>query len=199
MDAYEAIEKRRTIRAFTRGASEEQLRKIILAGTRAMSARNCQPWEFIIVDDTKIIDQLASYKYQFNSELSAKRLKQEFGVKTTQDGISKTALEQRKAYQNCSVVAVCHQKGEEQVVSAWMCIQNMALAATIEGLGVVPSGFLGGHKEAVEKLLGIPAGYELTTVLLIGVQEGYPDQKFADIARRREFSWLRRNRFGSTP
>lgn len=35
MDVYEAIEKRRTIRIFESGVSEEQLRKIILAGTKA--------------------------------------------------------------------------------------------------------------------------------------------------------------------
>ena len=34
MDLYEAIEKRRTIRIFKAPASEEQLKKIILAGTK---------------------------------------------------------------------------------------------------------------------------------------------------------------------
>jgi len=57
MEAYEAIEKRRSIRIFKQGVSEEQLRKIILAGTKAPSAGNRQPWEFIIIDDQKIIDQ----------------------------------------------------------------------------------------------------------------------------------------------
>jgi len=73
MDVYEAIEKRRTIRIFKQGASEEQLKKITLAGTKAPSAGNCQPWEFIIVDDQKIIDQLAELKYQQNRRLSPSR------------------------------------------------------------------------------------------------------------------------------
>jgi len=46
MDVYEAIEKRRTIRIYKNPASEEQLRKIILAGTKAPSAVNRRPWEF---------------------------------------------------------------------------------------------------------------------------------------------------------
>ena len=58
MDVYEAIEKRRTVRIFKKGATEEQLRRIILAGAKAPSAGNRQPWEFIIVDDSRIIDQL---------------------------------------------------------------------------------------------------------------------------------------------
>ncbi len=62
MDLYEAIEKRRTIRVFKGGASEEQLKKIILAGTKAPSAVNSQPWEFIIVGDKKTINQLSEIK-----------------------------------------------------------------------------------------------------------------------------------------
>ena len=45
MDVYEVIEKRRTIRIYKNPASEEQLQKIILAGTKAPSAVNRQPWE----------------------------------------------------------------------------------------------------------------------------------------------------------
>ena len=66
MDIYEAIEKRRTIRAFTGGTSEETVRKIIKAGTLAMSAGNSQPWEFIIVDDPEMIEQIADRKYRLN-------------------------------------------------------------------------------------------------------------------------------------
>ena len=64
MDVYEAIEKRRTVRGFSGGVSEAQLRKIILAGTKAPSGSNVQPWEFIVIEDPKVIEQLAEYKYQ---------------------------------------------------------------------------------------------------------------------------------------
>ena len=194
MDVYEAIEKRRTIRVFTQGTSEELLRKIILAGTKASSAGNRQPWEFIIVDDPKIIDQIAERKYQQNRTISPQ-------PGATQADVDEKAMKQRKAYENCSVVAVCHKEGHEQAVSAWACIENMALAATAEGLGIVPSSFWKeeGHQEAVEKLLGIPEGYELATVMLIGVQEGYPKVKYPERQRRPDFSWLHRNRFGSAP
>ena len=40
MEVYEAIEKRRTIRVLKKRVSEGQLRKIILAGTKAPSAAN---------------------------------------------------------------------------------------------------------------------------------------------------------------
>ena len=192
MDVYEAIEKRRTVRVFTQGVSEELLRKIILAGTKALSAGNRQPWEFIIIDDQKLIDQIAERKYQQNRTISPQ-------PGATQADVDERALQQKKIYQNCSVVAVCHKEGHEQAVSAWMCIQNMALVATAEGLGIVPSAFWEGHVEGVEKLLGLPKGYELAAIIMIGVQEGYPKVKYPERQRRPDFSWLHRNRFGSAP
>ncbi len=191
MDVYEAIEKRRTIRVFTQGVSDELLRKIVLAGSKAPSAGNRQPWEFIVVEDAKIIDQIAGHKYQQNREISAEL----YGEGTTQADVDRRALRQRKAYENCSVVAVCYSEGEEEAVSAWMCIENMALAATAEGLGIVPSTFWGEHQNAVEKLLGIPEDYELATVVLIGVPDSR--DKYPAPSRRPDFSWLHRNKFGS--
>jgi len=195
MDFYEVIEKRRTIRVFKQAASEEALRKIILAGTKSLSAENEQPWEFITVDDPKIIDQIAERKYQQNRTISPER----FGPGATQADVDERAMQQKKIYQNCSVVAVCHKEGHEQAVSAWMCIENMALVATAEGLGIVPSAFWEGHVEGVEKLLGLPENYELAAIIMIGVQEGYPKVKYPERQRRPDFSWLHRNKFGSAP
>ncbi|MFH1383107.1 MAG: nitroreductase family protein [Chloroflexota bacterium] len=187
MDVYEAIEKRRTVRVFTRAASEEQIKKVVLAGSRAASAGNRQPWEFIIIDDPKIIDQIAEHKYQQNRSISSSAPQAERDAR---------ALRQKQSYRNCSVVAVCHEADEEAAESAWMCVQNMYLAATAEGLGIVPSTFWDEHQQAVEKLLGIPEEYKLTTVALIGVQEGYPDHyQQARAQRRPDFSWLHRNKF----
>ena len=70
MDIYEAMEKRRTIRIFKKRATEEQLRKVILAGSKAPSAGNRQSWEFIMIDDLEIIDQLGEIKYQLNRKFS---------------------------------------------------------------------------------------------------------------------------------
>src|SRR4030042_365009 len=66
MDIYEGIEKRRTVRIFKKGATEEQLRRILLAGSKAPSAGNRQSWEFVVIDDPKIIGPLAEIKYQVN-------------------------------------------------------------------------------------------------------------------------------------
>jgi nitroreductase len=127
MELYEAIEKRRTVRIYKKPASEEQLRKIILAGTKAPSAVNRQPWEFIMVDDPDIIDRLADIKYRLNRKEDPSRPEKDPVQR------EKKALFQKESFRNTSVVAVCHEVDWER--SAWLCIENMSLAALAEGLG----------------------------------------------------------------
>lgn len=59
MDTLEAIRKRRSVRAYT-GAPipREDLLTIVDAGRLAATGSNHQPWEFIVVTDRGIIDQL---------------------------------------------------------------------------------------------------------------------------------------------
>ena len=213
MDVYEAIEKRRSIRVFEHAVSEDALRKILLAGTKAPSGSNEQPWEFIVIDDPEIIDQIAEHKYQQTLKmrmdqmiLDTPQLVEHIYQQTLEPPLSvQSAARQRAAYRNCTVVAVCHKKGHgigrkpwmnvENIASTWMCIQNMALAATADGLGTVTSIFREEHKVAVEKLLGIPEDYELATMVLIGVTRDVPRERRGRV--RPPFSWLHTNRFGT--
>lgn len=84
-----------------------------------------------------------------------------------------------------------------ELASTWMCIENMALAATADGLGLQISILREEHQVAVEKLLGIPADYELAAMILLGVPAEVPGKKEFGTARP-EFSWLHRNQFGSS-
>ncbi|MFC2007012.1 nitroreductase family protein [Chloroflexota bacterium] len=179
MDVWEAIENRRSARAFIGAVPEELLRRIVRAGSKAPSGHNSQPWEFIIVNDPEIIDQIAEQKYLLSSK----------GRPTDE-----IAVHQRNAYRNSSVVAICHKRGGFSHAAAWMAALNMALAAFSEGLASVMSTHQAEAKEAVEKILGLPDEYELATVLVIGVPESNPKEK----EERPDFSWLHINRFGSS-
>ena len=92
----------------------------------------------MVLDDPSIIEQI----YEQTLKLpSSQRMK-----------------EQKNNYLNTTVVAVCNKKGHgigrkpwmniENIASTWMCIENMALAATADGLGVVPSIFREEYKVA---------------------------------------------------
>lgn len=59
MEALEAIRKRRSVRSFTGDPiPKEDLLTIVDAGRLAPSGNNRQPWEFIIVTDPAMINQL---------------------------------------------------------------------------------------------------------------------------------------------
>lgn len=191
MEFYDVIEKRRSIRVCKKGATEEQLRKIILAGTKAPSAVNRQPWEFIIVNDHSTIERLAELKYQLNRKKDPDR------EDMADEDREKGALRQKKYFRNTSVIAVCNEVGWEK--SVWLCIENMSLAAVAEGLGSCIVLYWDNEKREVEKLLGLPENYELTALLKIGVpgEKGFARNKNPRAPRRPEFSWLHKNRFGN--
>ena len=59
MDALEAIRKRRSVRKYTGDPiPREHLETIVDAGRLAASGHNNQPWDFIVVTDRAMIDQL---------------------------------------------------------------------------------------------------------------------------------------------
>lgn len=187
MDLYEAIEKRRTIRVYKEGATEEQLRRIILAGTKAPSALNRQPWEFIIVEDPSTIDQLADLKYQLT-------LKTPVSSPEKKKKLEKRGMAQKESFRNASIVAVCNKVEWER--SLWLCIENISLAAVAEGLGTGIVLYWDEEKATAEDLLGLTAEYELTAVLKIGVpaEEGYSREENPFGPRRPDFSWLHKDR-----
>jgi 5,6-dimethylbenzimidazole synthase len=182
MDLYEAIEKRRTVRVFKAGATEEQLRKILLAGSKAPSAGNRQSWEFIVVDDPKSIEQLGEIKFQQNRKFSP-------GPGETQKEVDGRALSQKTWFRNATVVAVCTKSGDAG--TGWLAVENMSLAAAAEGLGSNIISYWDQWQKEAEKILGLPADYELTCVLKFGVAEG----EVGVPKKRSEFSWLHKNKF----
>ncbi len=58
---FENIMNRKSVRHFIKGktVSDTDMEKILKAGMAAPTARNSQPWEFIVVKDRKILDNLA--------------------------------------------------------------------------------------------------------------------------------------------
>jgi 5,6-dimethylbenzimidazole synthase len=176
MDVWEAIEKRRTIRQFKGKVPDMMLRRLIQAGARAPSASNTQPWEFIIIDDQNIIDSIAEQKGKMEG---------------LRGGSRRVAIE-KGLYKDSSVVAICIRKGGLSVAAAWTAAENIALAATAEGLGCVMSIFGGEFKSVVEQLLHVPDTHELATVLALGIPEKIPPKVGVD---RPGFSWLHINSF----
>jgi nitroreductase len=188
MDLYEAIEKRRTIRVFKSPTTEDQLKRIILAGTKASSAMNSQPWEFVIVEDQSTINNLADLKYKLTLKLGS-------ASGADPDSFKQRAYGQRESFKNASIVAVFHRKGQD--ASNWLAIENISLAAVAEGLGSGITFYAPEERSIITELLGFSGDYDLTAVLKIGVpgEEGFDREHNPNGPRRPEFSWLHRNKF----
>ncbi len=120
MDVWEAIEKRKTIRQFTGKVPVELLRRLIWAGSRAPSASNSQPWEFIVVEDQKIIDGIAEQKGKLEG---------------LRGGRNRIAIE-TGLYRNSSVVAVCIKKGGLNTAAAWTAAENIAFGGHCRRAGL---------------------------------------------------------------
>jgi nitroreductase len=59
MNFIETIAARRSIRKFTGSSvSDEQIKKLLTAGMNAPSARNMQPWHFMIIKNRGTIDSI---------------------------------------------------------------------------------------------------------------------------------------------
>ena len=183
MDIYEAIEKRRTIRRFKAPATKEQLMRIITAGTKAPSGTNQQRWEFIVVDDPGLIEKISERKYVLN------RGNKPRGEEAESPEKEKGAQMQKESFANASHIAVYFKEGGAG--EAWMCLENMSLAAVAEGLGSRVAAFGMGADKDINRILKVPAGYELAAVLSIGV----PAMEPAPRKLRPEGSWFHLNQF----
>ena len=63
MEAYDVLLNRRSIRKYTeQSVAPEILEKILKAGLAAPSAKNMQPWEFIVVTDREMLDKLSEVR-----------------------------------------------------------------------------------------------------------------------------------------
>ena len=153
MDTLEAIKSRRSIRRFKpdQPVSRELIEKLLEAAMFAPSAGNEQPWQFIVIDDPKILGKIPV--------------------------ICSTASMCRQAP---VAVLICADATLEKYPKFWVqdcsaAAQNFLLAAHALGLGAVWAGVypLKDRVEGFKNLLGLPE--EITPFALIPV--GYPDQE----------------------
>jgi nitroreductase len=62
MDTIQAIMTRRSVRQFTsRAVERETVETLLRSAMQAPSARNEQPWEFVVIDDRQLLDQIPTF------------------------------------------------------------------------------------------------------------------------------------------
>ena len=161
METLDAIKTRRSIRKFKpQLISRETIKKLLEAAMFAPSAGNEQPWQFVVLDDRKILDAVPR--------------------------ICSTASMCRKS---TTAVLVCGDATLEKYPGFWVLdcsasVENLLLAAQALGLGAVWAGVypLNNRVEAFRRLLALP--WEITPFALVAL--GYPDEAPAQPERYKE-------------
>lgn len=152
--ALEIIHNRKSVRHFTdQEVSVEQLEILVKAGMAAPTARNLQPWAFVIVQDREILDALA------DSLPYAKMLNDAQAAIIVCGDMDKAAIDVDSTYwvQDCSAAT-----------------QNILLAAEGSGLGAVWTAAFPypERMNPVINLLDLPENIRPLNVIPIGYPTG---------------------------
>jgi len=184
MELYEALRKRRTIREFQPKAVEpEKIKRVLQAGLMAPSHNHFREWEFILVNDfdrrRTIVEQGACAKDYSESEV-------EKAVSAMCDWerppyLAALPVQKKMLMTAPQLLLVCFRMKKplaecvtlydlNNFASVWLCIENILLAMTAEGL--VGVTFAPKDTAELKKLLGMPSDYEVAALIPIGYPKG---------------------------
>src|SRR5208337_535845 len=140
MDVFDAIQQRRSIRAYQdTPVPKETLEKILEAARLAPSARNTEPWHFIAVTDGEKRKILSKGRYaKFCAEAPV-------------------------------VIVACGDKKASPdwyAIDVSLAVENMVLTATSEGLGTCCVGSF--DEKEVRETLKVPDNLEVLLLLAVG-------------------------------
>ncbi|MCU0611703.1 MAG: nitroreductase family protein [Candidatus Eisenbacteria bacterium] len=135
MHTLEAIKSRRSIRKFTpQPVPQRAIHDMLDAAMSAPSAGNEQPWQFVVIDDRALLDQVPSF-----SPYAAMATEAPLAILVCGD----TSVEKYRGFwvQDCAAA-----------------VQNILLAAHAQGLGAVWTGVhpMPDREQGFRVLLGLP-------------------------------------------
>ncbi len=151
MSCIETILKRRTIRRYKKEPIPQEVQdRILEAGRQAPSASNRQPWHFVVVSDPEMKEKLATGRYNGFIKDSVFTV---VGVALPFDATSE----------------------KWGVVDVTIALQNMVLAAEVQGVG---SCWIGDFREdELRNLLSIPEKAKVVALISFGLPDETPGPK----------------------
>ena len=165
MDVYDALRTLLAVRKFQdKPVPAEVISKVVEAGRLTPSAKNGQPWHFVVVENRDTLRKIAE-------------------IATTGRYTADAAF----------AVVVTYEKGNEFGVSdATMAVHSMMLAAWGDGVGSNWVGFANRFTE-LHAVLGLPASLDVLAIIPFGYPEaeigkGIKKRKpLAEVASRETF------------
>lgn len=148
MEAFEALTTRRSVRVYDAGkpVPREMLERLVDCGRLAASARNAQPWEFVVVTDPVLRAEIAAL-----------------------------ANHGRFIADAAACVAVFCRDGDYYLEDGCAATQNILVAARALGLGTCwVAGDKKDYAPAVARVLGAPGGMKLVSLVAVGWPAAVP-------------------------
>jgi 5,6-dimethylbenzimidazole synthase len=173
LSIYEAIERRRDVRAEFTGApiDDAVLERVLGAAHAAPSVGLSQPWDFVLVDDPGIrhafFDHVMAERKVFADALDGGLAERFAEIKI--EGILDSTLSVVVTYdasRGAPSVLGRHAIADAGLYSVCLSIENLWLAATAEGLGVGWVSFY--REEFLAELVGLPNGVRPVAWLCVG-------------------------------
>jgi len=184
MELYEAINERRSIRKYQATKIEDAtLMKLAEAAIKAPNGGNAQPWDFIFVTDSALIQKLCSILEEVHSEYFGKARKDNLEGERFEKAVS---MYGRMAVAPAFVLVCKHirnqqlNKSHEEWSETWAhhsigaAMENLILAAVAEGLGTCWLGTPSWKSDEIKALLEIPEHVEIVAMSPIGVPDETP-------------------------
>jgi nitroreductase len=165
MEVYQCIRTRTTVREFKPDpVPNAVVTKMLRAARWAPSARNRQPWHFIIIRDPDTLAQIGR-------------------IASSGAFIGRAPL----------AIAVAMDNANRPELDAGRALQQLELVAWAEGVGGCVAGIRGEENRKVKELLQVPDAMELVTVMAFGyptddaTSRGKRRKPLSEIAHRERF------------
>ena len=202
MDFYEVIGKRRTIRDFENVAiPTEIIERIIEAGLKAPTNDHMRDWHYVVIQDKNVVMQLLDIIPKGISEEDMNQLIVDWSLSDSeqQESYRKAVPKQHKMLLDASVVVIPLLKQKTDILhpdnishlngfaSIWCSVENIFLAATVEGYACTLRVPLGNEGEWARDVLGYPEDYFMPCFIGIGKPKADADvvkQKKIDVKDR---------------
>ena len=174
METLKSIKERRSIRGYTKEkVSRKIVEDILDCGRLAPSAKNRQPWYFVIAENDikdKIADMMIDYTINNDDTIERKNLGCASSVNPTANIIKQAPI----------LVLIFREKNENWIVgdnlSIGACVENMCLRATDLGIGSLWIRDTVYVADEVARMLG-HKDMELNCALALGYASQSPKQR----------------------
>jgi nitroreductase len=186
-EVIEAMATCRAMRYFTdEPVADELIEAVVRAATYAPSPANSQAWEFIVVRDRALKQQLSDL---FLPPLAAAWSEEDLHPDTPDSPMRRGVLNLAATLPDVPVVIFVagipsyppHAPDEHYVWSTLdPAAQNLVLAARSLGLGTTYTQFQGIDEAATKKLLGLPDAARIATTIPLG----WPAKPFGPVRRK---------------